>query len=53
MQSMSKRAEPENRQGDRFKQAARDLECDDSEAAFDAALKKIGAKKPTRTKQKS
>lgn len=36
----------EQPQGERFKQAARDLVCDDDEAAFDAKLKKVAAHKP-------
>jgi hypothetical protein len=31
---------------DRFREAARDLGCDDDESRFDAALKKIAPKKP-------
>jgi hypothetical protein len=31
---------------DRFKEAARDLGCDESEEAFDAALKQIGKAPP-------
>jgi hypothetical protein len=30
----------------RFEQAARELECDESEEHFDAALKKVAAHKP-------
>ena len=30
----------------RFKEAARQLECDDDEAAFDAKLKKVAKAKP-------
>lgn len=33
-------------QSDRFKEAARALECDDDEARFDAKLKKIAKAKP-------
>ncbi|WP_158629386.1 hypothetical protein [Roseitalea porphyridii] len=32
----------------RFKEAARDLECDPSEAAFDAALKNVSQAPPTK-----
>jgi hypothetical protein len=31
---------------DRFKALARELECDEDEAAFDAALKKLAETKP-------
>jgi hypothetical protein len=31
---------------DRFREAARDLGCDDDESRFDAALKKIAPKTP-------
>lgn len=31
---------------DRFKEAARALECDDDEARFDAKLKKVAKAKP-------
>lgn len=35
-------------QSDRFKEAARSLECDDDEALFDAKLKKVAkAPKPS------
>jgi len=38
-------------QADRFKEAARELECDDDEARFDAKLKKVAkAPKPKATK---
>ena len=30
----------------RFKQAARDLECDEDEARWDATLKKVAKQKP-------
>jgi hypothetical protein len=33
-------------QVDRFKQAARDLECDEDEARWDATLKKVAKQKP-------
>jgi len=35
-------------QSKKFAQAARDLECDESESAFDAALKKIGTAETTK-----
>lgn len=39
--------EKEKTQPDRFKEAARALECDDDEARFDAKLKKVAkASKP-------
>lgn len=39
---------PNQQQSDRFKEAARALECDDDEARFDAKLKKVAkAHKPT------
>jgi hypothetical protein len=33
-------------QTDRFKQAARDLECDEDEGRWDATLKKVAKQKP-------
>ena len=36
----------ENPQLDKFKQAARDLECDEDEARWDATLKKVAKQKP-------
>jgi hypothetical protein len=33
-------------QVDRFKEAARDLECDEDEARWDTALKKVAKQKP-------
>jgi hypothetical protein len=33
-------------QTDRFKQAARDLECDEDEARWDERLKKVAKQKP-------
>ena len=38
--------QPVDKQVDKFKQTARELECDDSEERFDAALKTIGKQKP-------
>ena len=38
--------ENKSNQIDRFKEAARQLECDDDEAKFDAKLKKIAKAKP-------
>ncbi len=39
---------PSKEQIDRFREAARALECDDDEARFDAKLKKVAkAPKPT------
>jgi len=34
------------KQADRFKEAARELGCDDSENAFDEALRKVARHKP-------
>jgi hypothetical protein len=36
----------DERQSDKFKQAARNLECDEDEAHWDANLKKIAKQKP-------
>jgi hypothetical protein len=33
-------------QAERFKQAARDLECDEDEVRWDAKLKKVAKQKP-------
>lgn len=33
-------------QSERFKQAARELECDEDEARWDERLKKVAAQKP-------
>ena len=33
-------------QAERFKEAARDLECDEDEARWDATLKKVAKQKP-------
>jgi hypothetical protein len=33
-------------QHDKFKEAARDLECDEDEARWDATLKKVAKQKP-------
>lgn len=33
-------------QGDKFAQAARELECDESEERFDEAMRKIAKQKP-------
>lgn len=47
---MTKDAKGEKRKSqsqlDKFKEAARELETDDSEEAFDAALKRVGKAKP-------
>ena len=37
---------PEKQQVDIFKEAARQLECDDDEAKFSAILKKVAKAKP-------
>jgi hypothetical protein len=36
-------------QPDKFKQAARELGCDESEEAFDAALRKVTAAPPSKS----
>lgn len=36
----------EQRQANKFVQAARELECDEDEARWDARLKKVAAQKP-------
>lgn len=41
-----------NMQSGRFKEAARELGCDDSEEAFDEALKKVARHKPKDEKAK-
>lgn len=38
-------------QSERFKEAARELECDDDEARFDAKLKKVAKAKPKDDKE--
>lgn len=35
-------------QTDKFKALARELECDDSEAAFEKVVKKVATKKPAK-----
>jgi len=37
---------PDNSQHDRFKQLARELGCDEDEAAFEEALRKVAQSKP-------
>jgi hypothetical protein len=37
---------PPSEQVEKFKQAARDLECDENEARWDATLKKVAKQKP-------
>lgn len=44
-------AEPNPGQIDRFKEAARDLECDEDETRWDAALKEVAKQKPATDKQ--
>ena len=45
---MTKRPSDERPQADKFVDLARELECDDDEAAFDERLKKLAtAPKPT------
>ena len=41
-----KKQRQSTRQIEDFKKTARDLECDESEKAFDKTLRKIGAAKP-------
>ena len=43
---MSIMADDNSKQIDRFREAARQLECDDDEAKFAAALKKVAKAKP-------
>jgi hypothetical protein len=40
-------------QRERFEEAARSLECDESEERFDAALRTIAAHKPPKEKRES
>lgn len=40
-------------QSDKFKQLARELECDEDEARWDERLKKVAAQKPEPDKPKS
>ena len=39
-------SEPKSSQSDKFKEAARELECDDDEARFDERMKKLVKHKP-------
>jgi len=39
-------AEDQKRQSDKFKEAARDLECDEDEARWDERLRKVARQKP-------
>jgi len=39
-------AEAHESQSDKFKEAARELECDDDEASFDERMKKLVKHKP-------
>lgn len=43
---MTKRPSDERPQADKFVDLARELECDDDEAAFDERLKKLATSKP-------
>lgn len=43
---MTDRAERENQQIERFKQAARELGCDEDEARWDERLRKVAKKGP-------
>jgi hypothetical protein len=38
--------DPKQSQTDKFKQAARELECDEDEARWDERLKKVAKQKP-------
>jgi hypothetical protein len=40
------KGKPKSEQLDKFEEAARALECDESEERFDAALKKVAVHKP-------
>lgn len=40
-------------QAQKFKEAAKELSCDENEEAFDAALKKIGTAKASKDKKQS
>lgn len=44
--------EPNPAQIDRFKQAARDLECKEDEARWDATLEKVAKQKPAPDRSK-
>jgi hypothetical protein len=48
-----KRKDGEKSQQRSFVEAARSLECDESEERFDAALRKIAAHKPPKEKRES
>jgi hypothetical protein len=43
---MTKQPEPQKPQIDKFKEAAREVETDDSEAAFDEKLKRVAKVAP-------
>lgn len=46
---MRRNSEPENQnQADKFKQLARDLECNDDEKRFEEAVKKVSKAKPSK-----
>lgn len=47
---MTKKSET---QLDRFKQTAKELECDDSEAAFEKVVKKVAKAKPEKAASRS
>ena len=44
--SATKPSQSESSQIDKFKEAARDLECDDDERRFDERVKKLVVRKP-------
>jgi hypothetical protein len=48
MSSPKAQADPKS-QLDKFKEAARDLECDDDETRFDERVKKLVKQKPVET----
>ena len=45
--------EKEKTQADRFKEAAREIEADESEERFDEALRKVGAAAPPKDDEPS
>jgi hypothetical protein len=47
---MTSESKTEQSQVERFKAAARDLECDEDEARWDATLKKVAKQKPAQDK---
>jgi hypothetical protein len=49
---MSSESSKQKQQVEAFKKAARELGCDEDEAAFDKALRKIASEKPPASVQK-